>query len=117
MEPESTKTAECGETLEYTVPLIKAPFMLDTVVLMSERWQSPSRYSNRGLVLLRHWMTEFMKHCIVKNNALQLMPHMFGCIHSLEHTLEAHYSRRFGDIHSFPIWQEGLKKTHKNQCQ
>lgn len=33
----STKTTEPGETLEYTVPLIKAPFMLDTVVLMSER--------------------------------------------------------------------------------
>jgi len=56
----------------HTLPLIKAPFMLDTVVLMSERWQSASRYSNRGFVLLRHWMTEFMKHCTTSSNTLQM---------------------------------------------
>jgi hypothetical protein len=89
--------------------------MLDTVVLISERWQSPSRYSSRGLVLLRHWMTEFMKHCTTNKNTLQLMPHTFGCIHSVINILEAHYSKRFGDICNTPSWLEGLKKNHKKQ--
>jgi hypothetical protein len=72
------KPIESGETWEYTVPLIKAPFMLDTVVLMSERWQSPSRYSSRGLVLLRHWMTEFMKHCTAKKQHITTdVPHVW----------------------------------------
>jgi len=62
----------------HTLPLIKAPFMLDTVVLMSERWQSASRYSNRGFVLLRHWMTEFMKHCTTSSNTLKPMHNNLG---------------------------------------
>jgi hypothetical protein len=45
---------------------------------MSDRWQSASRYSNRGFVLLRHWMTEFMKHCTTSSNTLKPMHNNLG---------------------------------------
>lgn len=43
--------------------LIRAPFILLVLVFMSARYCSFSRYSSNGLVLLKHWITLFMKHC------------------------------------------------------
>lgn len=46
------------------LPLINAPFMLEMLVLMSERYPSRLTYSSSCRVLDRHWMTEFMKHVL-----------------------------------------------------
>lgn len=44
------------------LPFISAPFILDTVVLISPMYASFLTYSSSGLVFDRHCMTEFMKH-------------------------------------------------------
>lgn len=46
--------------------LINAPFILLVLVFISARYCSFSRYSNNGLVLLKHWITLFIKHCKIK---------------------------------------------------
>lgn len=90
----------------HTLPLIKAPFMLDTVVLMSDRWQSASRYSNRGFVLLRHWMTEFMKHCTTSSNTLKPMHINFGYKLSLLNTLKPTTAWGLGNVYKAHICLE-----------
>ena len=85
------------------LPLIKAPFMLDTVVLMSERWQSASTYSNRGFVLLRHWMTEFMKHCTTSSNTLKPMHNNFGYTLAHLNTMKPTLARVFGSVYKAHI--------------
>lgn len=62
----------CREKSNYTcdqqniefLPFIKAPFMLETVELISDVYSSFLTYSNNNLVFDRHCMTEFMKHVL-----------------------------------------------------
>ena len=53
--------------------------MLDVVLLISQTYSSLMRYSVNALVLLRHWITEFMKHCKGKERA-------FPCVSVVLHT-------------------------------
>lgn len=46
------------------IPFISAPFILDTVVLISPVYASFLTYSSSGLVFDRHCITEFMKHVL-----------------------------------------------------